>query len=51
MFVESLREKGDVALRCINILLVIPFLNQTLTLSATLCGVSPYSLYCLVAAR
>ncbi len=30
---------------------VIPILNQTLTLSASLCGSSPYYMYCLVAAR
>jgi hypothetical protein len=31
--------------------LVIPFLNQAFTLSAVLRRSSPYSLYCLVAAR
>jgi hypothetical protein len=31
--------------------LLIPFLNQALTLSAALRGSSPYTMYCLVAAR
>jgi hypothetical protein len=40
-----------IIVRLENFPVVTPFLNQALTLSAALCGASPYSLYCLVAAR